>query len=71
MEEKRHIKDILGDGLNINRNINLPYFLDAIDDTNKNTKALKSQLDTILYNQRALDNQLRQIVNLLTHLLNK
>ena len=70
-EEKKRIKDILGDGLNINRNINFPYFLDAINETNTNVKALKSQLDTILYNQRILDNQLRQISDLLMNLLNK
>lgn len=68
-QEKNHIKDILGDGLRINREINFPYFLDAIDETNKNVKALKSQLDTILFNQRVLDNQLKQITNLLAKTL--
>ncbi len=70
-DEKQHIKDILADGLNINRNINFPYFLDAIDSTNKSVKALKSQLDAIMYNQKILDNQLREIADLLTRLQSK
>lgn len=64
-KEKQHIKDILGDGLNINRNINFPYFLDAIDETNQNVKSLKSELDRILYNQRVLDQKLDRIINLI------
>lgn len=70
-DEKQHIKDILADGLNINRNINFPYFLDAIDNTNKNVKALKSQLDVIMYNQKVLYNQLRKITDILNDLQNK
>ncbi len=70
-EEKKHIKDVLADGFNINRNINFPYFLNAIDETNTNTKGLKSQLEIIIHNQRILDNQLRQITDLLNKLLIK
>ena len=70
-DEKRHIKDVLAEGLNINRNINFPYFLDAIDGTNKSVKALKSQLDVIMYNQKILDDQLRKIIDLLVNIQNK
>ncbi len=70
-DEKQHIKEVLSDGLNINPNINFPYFLNAIDDTNKTVKALKGQIEVIIYNQKILDNQLRKITDLLTNLQNK
>lgn len=70
-EEKKHIKDVLGDGLNINRNINFPYFLNAIDETNNNVKALESTLNTILYNQKVLDQKLNNVIDLCRKLLNK
>lgn len=65
IEEKRHIKDILAEGLSINRNINFPYFLDAIDETNEKVKKLESVLNNVLYNQKILDNKLTTIINFL------
>lgn len=59
--EKEHIKDVLQDGLNIRRDINLPYFLDKIDDTNDDVKKVLSQLSTIIHNQQILDAKLDDI----------
>ena len=66
LEEKKHIKDVLGEGLNINRNINFTYFLDAIDETNKKVKSIESILSTVIYNQRILDEKLNRIISLLS-----
>ena len=65
IEEKRHIKDILAEGLKINRNINFPYFLDAIDETKEKVKKLESVLNNVLYNQKIIDNKLTTIINFL------
>ena len=70
-KEKRHIKDILAEGLGINRNINFPYFFDAFDETNTKIKSIESTLNTIIYNQKILDNKLDNIINLCRRLLNK
>ncbi|GEM_PF-3271605 len=64
LQEKTKIKEILSQGLNINRNINFPYFLDAIDETNKKIKNLESELNRVIYNQRVLDQKLDVLINL-------
>lgn len=63
LEEKRKIKDILSEGLGINRNINLAYFLTEIDETKKNVESLESKLNTVIYNQKIIDQKLDYILN--------
>ena len=65
IEEKEKIKDILSDGLKINKNIYLPYFLDAIQNTNLKVENIQTQLNQIVYNQRILEKKLDMIINLL------
>ena len=62
-QEKKRIKEILSQGLGINPNINLAYFLDAVDETDKRTKEIMSRLERIEYNQRAIDNKLDMIIS--------
>ncbi len=63
LEEKRKIKDILSEGLGINRNINLAYFLTEIDQTKKNVESLESKLNKVIYNQKIIDQKLDYILN--------
>lgn len=65
LEEKRHIKEILSNGLNLNPNINFAYFLNAIDDTNSKSKELESKLQRVEYNQRLINDKLDMILRLL------
>ena len=64
-EEKKHIKEVLSQGLGLNQNINFAYFLRAIDETNEQTKAILSQIERIEYNQRMLDNKIDKIIRLI------
>lgn len=64
-QEKIRVKDVLKDGLGINPNINLPYFLNAIDQTKKDVQSLRSQLDAVMFNQRIIDGKLDSILELL------
>ena len=64
-EEKRHVKEILSQGLGINQNINFAYFLNAINETNEKTKELLSRIERIEYNQRIIDNKLDMIIRLI------
>ena len=64
-EEKAKVKDILGDGLGINRNINLAYFLDLIEENSQTTKEMKTQIAMILNNQKVLDKKLDRIIELI------
>ena len=64
-QEKKHIKEILSQGLGINQNINLAYFLNAIDQTDERTKEILSKIERIEYNQRILDNKLDMIIRLI------
>lgn len=63
-EERQKIKDVL-QGLNINPNINFPYFLDKIEENGKDIESIKSELRTIIYNQSLIDRKLNSIINLL------
>ena len=65
IQEKNHIKDILGDGLGINRNINLAYFLNQISESGKNMEELKSRIQRIEYNQAVIDRKLDMIIRLI------
>lgn len=65
IQEKNHIKDILGDGLGINRNINLAYFLNQISESGKNIEELKSRIQRIEYNQAVIDRKLDMIIRLI------
>lgn len=64
-QEKAKVKDVLSDGLGINKNINLPYFLDAIDSTKDEVDEIKTQLSQIVYNQRAIEQKLDFIISLI------
>lgn len=57
--EKNHIKDVLADGLGIDRNINLAYFLNLIEEIDKRTKRIESTLSTIITNQNIINNNIR------------
>ena len=61
--EKDKIKDILSDGLKINRNINFPYYLDSIIYIRESIKKLDSKLSEILYNQNNIDIKLNKILS--------
>lgn len=65
VQEKRHIKEILSQGLGINQNINFVYFLNAIDETNQRTKEILSKIERLEYNQRLLDSKLDMIIRLI------
>lgn len=45
LQEKKHIKEILSQGLGINQNINFAYFLNAIDQTDERTKEILSKIE--------------------------
>lgn len=65
-QEKKKIKEILSDGLRIRPDINLPYYLDAIDATKKEVMEIKTQLNQLLSNQRVLDSKLDFIIRLIS-----
>ena len=64
-QEKKHIKEILSQGLGLNQNINFAYFLNAIDETDERTKEILSRIERIEYNQRMIDNKLDMIIRLI------
>ena len=64
-DEKEKIKAILSEGLNIKSNINFPFFLEAISDSNVRIKAVESSINTIIYNQRVLDEKMNKLIRLL------
>lgn len=64
-QEKKHIKEILSQGLGINPNINFAYFLNAINQTDESTKEILSKIERIEYNQRILDDKLNMIIRLI------
>ncbi len=63
--EKNKIKDVLEDGLGIRRNINLSYYLNAINSTDENIERLQSQINQIIHNQKVLDYKLDKIITML------
>lgn len=65
LQEKRHIKEVLSQGLGLNQNINFAYFLEAILKTNQHSQELLSRIERIEYNQRILDEKLDMIIRLL------
>lgn len=65
LAEKKKVKDILADGLNIRRDINLPYFLDCIKRTNSKVDEINSRIDQIIYYQQCLDQKLDRIIHML------
>lgn len=56
-DEKIKIKDVLSE-LNINPNINLPYYLNSIDQINKKIIELESKLQRIMQNQAIIDQKI-------------
>ncbi len=45
--------------------INLAYYLNAIDSTNENVEGIQSQINQIIHNQRILDDKLDRIIRML------
>ena len=62
LDQKNKIKDILSDELSINKEIYFPYFLNAIDESNKNIKDLDSKLNDVMHNQKILEQKLDSIL---------
>ena len=65
VDEKKKVKDIIEEGLGIRRDINLAFFLNEINNTNKNVETIKSQITQIIYNQRNLEIKLDKIIRML------
>ena len=63
--EKSKIKDVLTDGLNINGNINFPYFLDAIRNTNDKVQVIESKITRMLYNQTIIEQKIDILIRLI------
>ena len=61
-DEKKKIKAILSEGLDINENIRFSHFLESIDETNKKVKSITSKLDQIIRNQQILDQKLDPMI---------
>lgn len=60
-DEKQKIKEFLQEvliDLNVNPRINIAYFLNSIEDTNKEIKSLESKLQIIMQNQALIDQKL-------------
>lgn len=64
-QEKAKVKDVLGDGLGINKNINLAYFLNEINTTKEEVDELKTMLSQLSYNQKALEQKMDLIIELI------
>ena len=67
INEKRKIKEVLSEGLNIRADINFPFYLDAINESSNKIKNLESNINTIIYNQRVLDEKMNKLIWLLEH----
>ena len=65
LDEKKRVKDIIEEGLGIRRDINFPFFLNEINNTNKNVETIKSQITQIICNQRNLETKLDRIIRML------
>lgn len=65
LDEKKRVKDIIEEGLGIRRDINFAFFLNEINDTNKNVETIKSQITQIICNQRDLETKLDRIIRML------
>ena len=65
LDEKKKVKDIIEEGLGIRRDINFAFFLNEINNTNKNVETIKSQITQIICNQRNLETKLDRIIRML------
>ena len=65
LDEKKKVKDIIEEGLGIKRDINFAFFLNEINNTNKNVETIKSQITQIICNQRNLETKLDRIIRML------
>lgn len=65
LDEKKRVKDIIEEGLGIRRDINFAFFLNEINNTNKNVETIKSQITQIICNQRNLETKLDRIIRML------
>lgn len=65
LDEKKRVKDIIEEGLGIRRDINFAFFLNEINNTNKNVETIKSQITQIICNQRNLETKLDKIIRML------
>jgi len=60
-DEKQKVKEMLQEvlqDLNVNPMINMAYFLNSIDETNKKIKSLESKMQIIIQNQALIDQKL-------------
>lgn len=65
LDEKKRVKDIVEEGLGIRRDIYFAFFLNEINNTNKNVETIKSQITQIICNQRNLETKLDKIIRML------
>jgi len=61
-EEKQKIKEVLRT-LNINPDINFPYYLNKINNTAVKVEEIESMLNTIIYNQSRIERKLDILLN--------
>ncbi len=59
--EKQKIRELLQEvliDLNVNPRINMAYFLNSIEETNKEIKSLESKMQKIIQNQELIEQKL-------------
>ena len=61
-DEKKKVKEVLSDGLGLNSNIRLAFYLDSINNTNETVQKLKLELSNVLHNQRVINDKLDRII---------
>ena len=65
LHEKQKVKELLQEvlrDLNVNPSINIAYFLNAIDESNKDIKALKSSVQRMMQQQAVIEQKLDLIL---------
>lgn len=65
LHEKQKVKELLQEvlrDLNVNPSINMTYFLNAIDESNKDIKALKSSVQRMMQQQAVIEQKLDLIL---------
>ena len=67
--EKQKIRELLQEvliDLNVNPRINMAYFLNSIEQTNKEIKSLESKMQKIIQNQELIEQKLDIIMRKLS-----
>ena len=65
LHEKQKVKELLQEvlkDLNVNPSINMAYFLNVIDESNKDIKALKSSVQRMMQQQAIIEQKLDLIL---------